>query len=76
MLSGENAGKVVYMFDELEYCPQFAGEANFLDWYENWLDSIISGERFSGRPYGTEEEHFSRYAEVKERYPADEQCIF
>lgn len=24
--------------------PQFAFERNFLDWYERWLDEVISGE--------------------------------
>ena len=71
MLSGKNAGRVVYLLDQILYCPQFAQEANFLDWYENWLDSIISGQRFRDSPYGTVEEHFSRYAKVKEVYRAD-----
>ena len=67
MLNGENAGRVVHTYDEIEYCPRFARETNFLDWYENWLDSIISGLSFSGRkPYGTEEEQFARYAKVKD----------
>ena len=72
MLSGENAGRVVYTYDEIEYCPQFAEETNFLDWYENWLDSIISGQRFSGsKLYGTEEEQFARYAKVENVHTAD-----
>ncbi len=67
MLCGENRGRVVYIYDEIEYCPQFADEANFLDWYETWLDSIISGQRLKSRqPYGTEEEHFARYENVQE----------
>ncbi|MDR2967013.1 MAG: SMI1/KNR4 family protein [Methanobacteriaceae archaeon] len=72
MLSGEDTGRIVHITDEIEYCPQFAKEANFLDWYENWLDSIISGQRFkSGGPYGTEEEHFARYANVENVYKHD-----
>jgi len=39
----------ISIYDEIEYCPQFAVEINFLDWYENWLDSIISGQRFDHR---------------------------
>lgn len=67
MLSGENKGRVVYMYDELQYCPQFVNEVNFLDWYENWLDSIISGQRIGiGRkPYKTEEENFARFTTVE-----------
>ena len=66
ILSGEDAGRVVYIYDEIEYCPHFATEANFLDWYENWLDTIISGQKFkSGKPYGTEAEQFDRYANVE-----------
>ena len=65
MLSGENTGRVVYIYDEIEYCPQFATEANFLDWYENWLDSIISGQRFDRtQAHDTPDERFERYANV------------
>ena len=72
MLTGEDTGRVVHMCDELEYCPQFAKEANFLDWYENWLDSIIWRKSFGGRkPYGTEEEHFVRYSTVENVHKPD-----
>ena len=66
MLSGEDTGRVVYICDEIEYCPQFAKEANFLDWYENWLDSIISGQRFDCKQaYDTPDERFERYTNVE-----------
>ena len=66
MLSGEDAGRIVYIYDEIEYCPSFDIETNFLDWYENWLDNIISGQSFkNGKPYGTEAEQFDRYENVE-----------
>jgi hypothetical protein len=42
ILNGKDAGKIVYLTYEMEYMPQLAKEANFLDWYENWLDGIIN----------------------------------
>lgn len=42
VLNGPYYGRIVYLNDE--YKPVFAYEANFLDWYERWLDEIISGE--------------------------------
>lgn len=44
ILNGKNKGRVLYTYDETEYCPHFVEEKNFLDWYENWLNGIISGE--------------------------------
>ena len=42
LLNGNEKGRVIYFYDELDYCPHFAEELNFLDWYENWLDEIIN----------------------------------
>jgi len=42
VVSGKFAGRVVNMNLDL-YKPQFAFENNFLDWYERWLDEIITG---------------------------------
>jgi len=42
VLQGPNAGKVVNI-DTERYLPVFCFEANFLDWYERWVDEIISG---------------------------------
>jgi hypothetical protein len=43
VLQGEHTGKVVSLsFDH--QLPKFTFEANFLDWYERWLDEVISGE--------------------------------
>ncbi|KAB1155935.1 hypothetical protein F7018_11540 [Tenacibaculum aiptasiae] len=44
ILKGKNKDRIVHTYDEIEYCPHFSEEINFLDWYENWLDTIISGE--------------------------------
>ena len=41
ILNGKDAGKVIYLSYENEIMPQLAKEANFLDWYENWLDRVI-----------------------------------
>ncbi|WP_239374534.1 SMI1/KNR4 family protein [Snodgrassella gandavensis] len=43
ILQGEHAGKVVNLsFDH--QLPTFTFEVNFLDWYERWLDEVISGK--------------------------------
>lgn len=42
ILQGQNVGKVVNIDTDLAY-PVFCYENNFLDWYERWLDEIISG---------------------------------
>ncbi|GGG38739.1 hypothetical protein GCM10011344_44560 [Dokdonia pacifica] len=44
VINGKNKGRLVVTYDQIEYCPSFFEENNFLDWYENWLDRIISGE--------------------------------
>lgn len=42
MLTGPHRGRVVHANDD--GCkPRFAFEANFLDWYERWLDEVIAG---------------------------------
>lgn len=43
ILLGENAGRVVYLDEELNGPPVFTSYVNFLDWYESWLDGVISG---------------------------------
>lgn len=45
MLHGNDKGRVVNTYDEISYQPSFVEETNFLDWYENWLDKIISGKK-------------------------------
>ncbi|WP_410880235.1 SMI1/KNR4 family protein [Myroides sp. DW712] len=42
VLNGPYWGRIVYLNDD--YKPVFAYETHFLDWYERWLDEIISGE--------------------------------
>lgn len=43
MVAGDNVGMVVNIDFSIQK-PQFCFEANFLDWYERWLDEVISGE--------------------------------
>ena len=49
VLTGPYAGRVVNVnWDLLK--PVFAFEANFLDWYERYLDEVISGQLLDDRP--------------------------
>nr|WP_237390708.1 SMI1/KNR4 family protein [Fulvivirga sediminis] len=43
ILNGAYKGKVVNIDQELNK-PHFTFEDNFLDWYERWLDEVISGD--------------------------------
>ena len=43
VLDGEFAGRVVYIDHERGMTPIFCSDANFLDWYERWLDEILAG---------------------------------
>jgi hypothetical protein len=43
VLNGTEKGKVVNA-DMDQQMPQFCFEVNFLDWYERWLDEVISGD--------------------------------
>ncbi len=42
VVAGQHRGRVVHM-DSDRQRPVFAPEPNFLDWYERWLDDVISG---------------------------------
>ena len=42
ILNGPHAGRIAY-FDQEENRPFVCYEANFLDWYERWLDEILDG---------------------------------
>ncbi len=44
LLNGPHKGKVVNLEMAAESKPKFAPGNNFLDWYERWLDEIISGK--------------------------------
>lgn len=46
VLNGDFAGRVVNVNIDLQK-PQFAYEANFLDWYERYLDEVLSGQLLS-----------------------------
>ncbi|OWR31457.1 hypothetical protein CDO73_06940 [Saccharibacillus sp. O23] len=42
VLTGRHRGRIVYI-DRTHQIPYFTYEANFLEWYERWLDEIIGG---------------------------------
>lgn len=42
ILNGTYKGRIVYLNED--YKPIFAYESHFLDWYERWIDEIISGD--------------------------------
>jgi len=45
IVTGAYRGRIVYINED--YLPVFAYETHFLDWYERWLDEIISGDLVS-----------------------------
>jgi hypothetical protein len=49
VLNGEHRGRVINL-DVEGRKPLFTFEANFLDWYERWLDEVISGELVTAGP--------------------------
>ena len=49
VLNGEYKGKVVNCTFDM-YKPKFTYEENFLDWYERWLDEVISGQLIINQP--------------------------
>jgi len=50
VVSGDYAGKVVNIDTGSRDKPRFCFENNFLDWYERWLDEIISGVLLKNEP--------------------------
>ena len=49
VLNGKYAGRIVNVDLDLAQ-PKFAFETNFLDWYERYLDEVISGQLLDDRP--------------------------
>lgn len=49
VLNGDHKGRIVNL-DMDRQKPKFAFEDNFLDWYERWLDEVISGELIKDGP--------------------------
>lgn len=49
VLNGKYAGRVVNVDSDLSQ-PKFTFETNFLDWYERYLDEVISGQLIDDRP--------------------------
>lgn len=78
ILTGEYKGRIVYLNED--YQPIFAYENSFLDWYERWLDEIISGDLVSdnagwfGYSIGGSSE--SLWESYKHASQEDQQLIF
>lgn len=69
MITGDNKGRILYMYEEIEYCPKFATELNFLDWYENWLDKIICGQSLKTTNFSqTENQCLERFYQAEDPY--------
>jgi len=49
ILNGEFKGRMVNLNQDHQK-PKFAFEKNFLDWYERWLDEVISGDLLVNSP--------------------------
>jgi hypothetical protein len=49
ILNGTYKGRIVNLSIDMQQ-PQFTFEDNFLDWYERWLDEVISGELLEEGP--------------------------
>lgn len=49
ILNGEFKGRVINVDCE-RHKPKFTFELNFLDWYERWLDEVISGDLIIDKP--------------------------
>lgn len=43
VLNGPHAGRVVNLDMDYEPLPHWPKDAHFLDWYERWLDEVLSG---------------------------------
>ena len=50
ILNGPYRGRVVNLELAMELKPTFAFDNNFLNWYERWLDEIISGKLIQKSP--------------------------
>ncbi|WP_108422478.1 SMI1/KNR4 family protein [Flagellimonas amoyensis] len=50
VLSGPYCGRIVNMARSEQMEPRFSSGENFLDWYEQWLDEIISGNLIRNSP--------------------------
>lgn len=52
VVSGEARGRVVYLDASHDEAPYVGRDADFLDWYERWLDELLAGYRGSWFGYG------------------------
>lgn len=73
VLNGPYAGRVLNLSTDGDK-PKFAFEKNFLDWYERWLDEVISGYLSNGNASwfgytlgGDDRQLMHLYAEAEDR---------
>ncbi|MEM8796927.1 MAG: SMI1/KNR4 family protein [Pseudomonadota bacterium] len=73
VLNGPDRGRIVNIDAEL-HPPVYAFEANFLDWYERWLDEVLSGVLITDKPTsfgytmgGTDEDLLAHYFKSADR---------
>ncbi|KQC30803.1 hypothetical protein AAY42_13605 [Flagellimonas eckloniae] len=50
VITGSFKVRVINFEKSAELKPLFAHENNFLDWYERWLDEVITGKLISNTP--------------------------
>ncbi|MCD0466506.1 SMI1/KNR4 family protein [Flavobacterium sp. ENC] len=67
VLNGEFKGRVVNVDIERQK-PRFSFELNFLDWYERWLDEVISGDLIIDTPSWFGYKMGGSAAEILEKY--------
>ncbi len=81
ILTGPHVGKVVYL-DVDDSKPFVTHEDHFLDWYERWLDEIISGKLLKDGITGFGYHMTGSVAELLEKYRASrnrtfqEECLY
>lgn len=52
IITGESRGRVVYLDADHYEPPYVVRDADFLDWYERWLDELLAGYQSSWFGYG------------------------
>ena len=84
ILNGEYAGFVIHV-NLIRDWPLFHFYLPFLDWYENWLDKVISGELIRGGPMGNHAENIenemqcpaiSTESQVQKKHVQFKKCWF
>lgn len=70
VLNGKDRGRVLNVYEDIEQCPHFFDEPTFLEWYEHWLDEIISGKAIfqNGITFESEENCIRRFQSDTDSY--------